>query len=936
MKTISNTPGSGWLSALWNAVAIVALAGIGSGVAIAAPLAGTTIGNQAAATYTDASLTPRTATSNTVVTIVQQVAAFTLTATQSQLAAPGQPVNFPHTITNTGNGTDSFNLTTTANVGTMTLPAPTYYIDANCNGVADNTTQVTQVSNVAPGASACFVAVSTVPTSATSGQTDNFDVVAASALTPATTNSNTDTVTLSSQAVIKVTKSISKPSGVAGTTPVTYTLTYTNTGNAAATSVILADFLPANATYIAASAKSNGIAVTDANDGDVFNYNVTVAGRLTAVIASVGAGQSGTLSYDATMGTAGPPATAPGQIINEARYCYNDGTAVQPDVGCTTTNAATSATAGTGSATNKAVFTILQSAAVAANELAGNTTTGGVTDTVTVASATQGSTVVFNDYIHNNGNGTDTFNVTLTSGTFPAGTTFLLFRSDGVTPLTDSNAIPDGVVDTGPIAAGGYYIVVVKAVLPAGTSGGGAYANVLTATSSFDSTKSDTVTNSLTTITANTVDLTTGVAVGDTAAPTATAGAQGYGAGPSSASVVGGNLVDPGGSATYALYVNNTSTIADSYAITNSALPSGWTVAYFADGGAGNCSTLGATVTNTGIINGLNGTTASNKVVCAVVTVAATGSTSYPGSTNITFTVTSPTSGASDTKLETVTVNTVRSIKVTPPNAGQVFPGGSVVYAHILTNEGNVTEGTGGAGSTITMTDPLSGISTGWSNIVYWDSNNNGSLDPADTVVSGVALDTVAGKTTDGVDVAINGGILPGKSIRLLVKVLSPGSAAAGDINTSSLTATIAGAINSIAAPSPVVSADNTTVIVGQIRLVKNQALDVGCDGTADGAFSTNIITTGAAPNTCVIYQVTATNDGTADVTTLVVSDATPANTTYENCGGAAGVSPAANTTVGTITTVPADGAAGTIQATVGTLIPRQSAVITFAVRINP
>ena len=108
MKNTSSTPRSGWVSALRTAVAVVALTGVSIGAAMAVTLAGTTIGNQAAATYTDASLTPRAATSNTVTTIVAQVAAFTLTANQSQVAAQGAPVNFPHTITNTGNGTDSF------------------------------------------------------------------------------------------------------------------------------------------------------------------------------------------------------------------------------------------------------------------------------------------------------------------------------------------------------------------------------------------------------------------------------------------------------------------------------------------------------------------------------------------------------------------------------------------------------------------------------------------------------------------------------------------------------------------------------------------------------------------------------------------------------------------------------------------------------------
>ena len=73
--------------------------------------AGTAIGNQASATYTDSSSVSRTATSNVVTTIVQQVASLTLTANGAKTASPGSPVFYPHTLTNTGNGSDSFSLT---------------------------------------------------------------------------------------------------------------------------------------------------------------------------------------------------------------------------------------------------------------------------------------------------------------------------------------------------------------------------------------------------------------------------------------------------------------------------------------------------------------------------------------------------------------------------------------------------------------------------------------------------------------------------------------------------------------------------------------------------------------------------------------------------------------------------------------------------------
>ena len=120
---------------------------------------------------------------------------------------------------------------------------------------------------------------------------------------------------------------------------------------------------------------------------------------------------------------------------------------------------------------------------------------------------------------------------------------------------------------------------------------------------------------------------------------------------------------------------------------------------------------------------------------------------------------------------------------------------------------------------------------------------------------------------------------------------------------------------------------DQTTVIAGELRLLKEQALDANCDGVADTGFVQSNITTGAIPGSCVIYRITATNAGTSNVTSVVVSDATPSFTVYNNV-------PPASTTVGTIS-APANGTAGTISATVGTLTPGQSAVVIFAVKIQ-
>jgi uncharacterized repeat protein (TIGR01451 family) len=174
------------------------------------------------------------------------------------------------------------------------------------------------------------------------------------------------------------------------------------------------------------------------------------------------------------------------------------------------------------------------------------------------------------------------------------------------------------------------------------------------------------------------------------------------------------------------------------------------------------------------------------------------------------------------------------------------------------------------------------------------------------------------------------------------VKVFAPAGAAIGEIDTSSLTATTSNNAYTTPIPVAVTAQDTTQVIAGQVRIEKTQALDAACDGTPDGLFSNAVITTGAVPGACIRYQIVATNDGTAPITSLVISDATPPNSTYDDgsrnsAGGACGngaVDAAAATSIGTIS-APVCNAGGTIQATVGSLNPGQSVSITFGVMID-
>lgn len=844
------------------------------GVALAAPLVGTSIGNQASATYTDASSVTRTVTSNTVTTVVQQVASLTLSANGAKNVTPGGQVAYPHTLTNTGNGSDSFALTS-SNSGSFAFSSVTFYADVNGDGIPDNATPITSSGALAAGAAFSFVAEGNVPGTAASGNTNTLTVSAASAFTPAVTASNTDTTTVTGNAVINVTKAIDVNSGSAGATR-SFTLTYTNSGNSTASSVTLLDALPSGMTYVAGSARwsvTGATVLTDANAADnqsgiVYDFGVTAANRVTAVIASVGAGVSGTLTFQATINSGLAAGAAPA-TANTASYSYNDG----------------SSTVGP-SNTNTVQFTVNPNISLT---LAG----------ATVASVAQGGTVSFANTLINTGNSADSFDLTVAANTFPAGTTFVLYQSDGVTPMVDSNG--NGTPDSGPVAAGASYSVVLKAILPAGASGG-PYTVQKTATSRADPSQSATVTDTLSAITLNTADLT---------ANAAGAGAAGAGAGPEVAAVVS-NSANPGTTTRFTLFVANTSGVADTFnlqASTDSSfaalnLPAGWSVTFK--------DASGAVISNTGVI-----AAGANMQIYADVSVPAGYAA---GAVDLYFRSVSPTSGAADRLHAAVSVNTLRALTLTPNNSGQIYPGGSVVYSHSVSNNGNVLEGDG---ITSNAALSLANSGAGFSSVVYWDKNNNGTLDATDPVVADLAA--LSGGSNGASSAA---GLNPGESATLFVKVFAPSGAAPGAADSATLSLTTSGVINGVAAPAAVASTDSTTVIAGQVSLSKAQALDAACDGTADTAYSAATITTGAVPGACVRYQITATNVGVANVTSVVVSDATPANTLYSATVQAA-------STLGTVT-APADGTGGTVQATIGTLTPGQSAVVNFGVRINP
>ena len=898
MSSTTQAGSKGQTLRLWTFALLVLVAGamfaLGTTNAHAAPPAGTVIGNQATATYNDAGGTPRVATSNLVQTTVSQVKTFTLTANGARTAAPGQTVYYPHTITNTGNGSDTYALNAPSSTNFAAAAAPhsglAYYIDANGDGVPDNATPINTSGPIAAGGIFRFVVAGTVPAGAANGNTADI-TVSVSDTTP-TTLTNTDTTTVASS-VITVTKALSQNSGPSPNAgPITVTLSYTNSGTAPASNLQITDALPAGMTYIAGSGRwsvSGATALSDATGpGDPAGIDYSVTGStMTAIVTNVPAGFSGTVTFTVQIAAGRPP----GFINNTAQYQ----TATQASVN-----------------TNTASYQVLQTASVVAN---GSITSSvnGTSEPVTIASAAAGSTINFTNVIWNLGNAVDSFVISMAGqATWPAGTTFTLLQSDGVTSLI-ANTTPAIPTFSGSCAAGFEtdaanqrcgYRVILRVQLPA-TASGGPYSVTKTATSSFDNTKTDTVIDTLTVVSANTVDMTNNVSVAGGATV-----AQGLGG--TGTTVITTNSVTPsttGSTVTrFRLFVNNTGAVNDSFNLSTAGTPAGWSVVFRADGGVGDCSTVGASLTSTGTVNA-----GANRLICAEVTVPqASSGQAAPGTFNLDFTSVSATNPAvTDSKRDAVTVQTVNSVALTPNNTQQTFPGGSITYTHTIANSGNVAETISFAAGF--LTDSRSG--SGWTSTAYVDGNNNGVFDPG---VDDVPANVISTSTTFALAV--------GASRTIFVRVFSPPSAVGSDpANVTTLTARYNGGAAST-------SATDTSSVTDGLVLSKRQRT-INCDGTGAGVYSAAPIAAGplTAPGRCLQYEIVGQNTTALNITLVVINDNIPANTRQHNACGAPAATPA-----GPVVSSPGDGNAGTISVAVGPLTPSQSSTLTFCVRIDP
>ena len=832
----------------------------------AAPAAGTNISNIATASYVDGTSTTRTVTSNEVKTTVLQVGSFTLEQDRSATANPNGVVTLSHVLTNTGNGTDKFTLSL-ANIGgdAFDFSNIAIYLDANKDGVPDNNTNLMgQVITLNAGESAGLVVVGTTASTAQANDLGKLTLSAESTFIGSSDiKVNTDTVKIVGGAVIQVTKSANVTAVTRGDT-VTYELTYKNTGNADATNLTIEDILPAGVTYVAGSASWSGqtAALTDATgDETAAKYEFT-NGKAQLVLASVPRNSTGKLTFQVTVNASAPA----GKITNVATFDPDGSGTESPQPTNPYDVTVQSTYVGTINDNKTDTYSDTQKDISVSNK-----------DDLISTTAVQGSPVLFGAssltediWIHNLGNVTETYNIEVDKSKLPPGSIVELLKSDGNTPLTDTNG--DASVDSGPLVSGGHLEISARITLPNGYTGpitAPGLDTILTITP-VHGTLPDNITLRITDITASKVDLHSGK---DKDANTVNVV---EGEGPyNSATTVTTVTTKPGVAGTFPIAVTNQGSTADNYNLgTEQALPSGWTVEYFVADSAGVCSST--KVTNTGAIQ-----PNATAYFCAKVTPSANATPA--NSQDIVFTINSPATGLTDKMKDRLVVEAVRGLSFLADQQGQVAPGGTIVYKHTLTNNGNVVEGLVDGTLSVSIThDPAT---SGFVTSVYVDKDNDGVADPEELVTDLQNLNKWL--TATGVPVSADG-LSPNESVSILVKVEAPSNATAGQADLSIVTITPTGELNTIAAPAAVTVTDKTTVNIGQVRLEKLQALDDDCDGLPNVGSNFGTSTLQAKPGACIIYQIKAVNDGNQAVTKVVITDAVPSYTTLGSTPAAA------------------------------------------------
>ena len=798
------------------------------------------ISNMAVGEYKEeGSTVVQVARSNLVQTTVIPRYEFVLNSDRTEYVRPGQTVYYHHVLSNIGNEKDSYNLSVSPITGGgFNYENIGVYLDADRNGIPDSDSPIGQYALYA-GESVSLIVKASIQSDASLNSSSQLELKATSVQQPSMWRTNKDTGYITSQAVLSLTKRFDKTTVVYGDIA-TVRLTYFNNGNTSGV-VNISDLLdPTQLTYVAGGENWNGLALNAASNNDDptgINYYLDADGKtIRAQITNVPANAQGYIEFRVRVAR-----TVPGDIPNFANMDYDhDGLS-------TTANLTTQS--------NTAVLTIKPTYGVVINADA-NSVSG--VDLQTKSAVSSGGTVSFENYVWNTGTAADRFNLNFNSHNLPAGSVLEFYRADGVTPLFDSNN--DGIVDTGTLDAGAKLPIIVKVSFPADylDTANTTYNIVPKAQSISDSSKTDTVldkTSLVQGVAARIVDL---VNSPETAANGAGNGNVSNGnlpwktlAGVNNQTVVFPLTVRHTGQATsYSFSAdadNNFATVA---------LPADIrSVRYFATSTT-NCSALGAEITSTRLLND-----GESQLYCAVVEIRADAKTTaqpipiYFKVTSSSLPSSAPNNGY-DVIQNAITINSNASqggVSLEPDLRGQIAPGGSIVYSHILKPWGT---------SVLSATDNLSVANdrTGFTTTLYYDANNDGQLDASDPMIQNLSV--------------VNAAILSSKApIRIFNKVENTAYNTVGVVNTSIIS------LKNSAGTVLDTATDITTITTAPVRLTKLQAKDNNCDGVADTAYTSNIlpITRNAdGSGQCVLYQLTVKNLGASAIGRFNFYDYTP------------------------------------------------------------
>jgi len=394
---------------------------------------------------------------------------------------------------------------------------------------------------------------------------------------------------------------------------------------------------------------------------------------------------------------------------------------------------------------------------------------GSTNDTQTYTTAAAGTTVEFTNRVTNTGTADDVFDIFLDdSSTIPSDWTVTFYKSDGVSPLPDTDG--DGDPDIGSLNAGDSHDIVVKVTIPAdqaaGNNTGSGWSAVIDARSSLNTTVSDTTIDRISAVTQAGVNIQN----------------RDDGADPSP-------IVSAGECADYPLDVINTGQAPDVFTLSWSGLDAGWSVVFYRD--ADDDGVLDpeekVPVTSTVLLSP-GGEDHFVAVVCSPADAA-------PGASTINFIATSTNNtSVTDTQPDTINVSSACAITLVPDRSGIVRPGGVVWYEHTLKN-------TGDQATTVNLTLTAT---TGWTHLLYYGTSY-GSYAAGDLVV-----DTGSDGTPDVPNLAA------GTEVKIEVKAFAPSDAAEGTTDIVTITAVAACGASADAV-------DVTQVVSGGLVLHKEQ-----------------------------------------------------------------------------------------------------------------